>query len=114
MREGAHEHSTRGGVRLQAILSVVKLLFWVSVALTATLAILSWAIPSLTALRTFDVLDGATLGLAVVTSGALFWHEVRANRGDDEWSAMAWLYATAFGLTLFLSLYMLPALYFAP
>jgi hypothetical protein len=99
---------------LQAILSVVKVLFWVSVALVAVLAILSWALPSLTALRSFDVLDGAVLGLAVVTSGALFWREVRANRGDDDWGPMAWLYATAFGLSLFLSLYMLPALYFAP
>ena len=99
---------------MQVILSVVKVLFWVSVALAAVLAILSWAIPSLTALRAFDVLDGAVLGLAVVTSGSLFWQEVRANRGDDEWSPMAWLYVTAFGLSLFLSLYMLPALYFAP
>jgi hypothetical protein len=99
---------------LQAILSVVKVLFWVSVALVAVLALVSWALPSLTALRAFDVLDGAVLGLAVVTSGALFWYEVRANRGDDEWSAMAWLYATAFGLSLFLSFYMLPALYFSP
>ncbi len=59
-------------------------------------------------------MDGAVLGLAMVTSGSLFWQEIRANREDDEWSPMAWLYATAFGLSLFLSLYMLPALYFAP
>jgi len=54
------------------------------------------------------------LGLAMVTPGSLFWREVHASRGDDEWSPTAWLYATAFGLSLFLSLYMLPALYFAP
>jgi hypothetical protein len=50
----------------------------------------------------------------MVTSGTLFLQDIRANRGDDEWSPKAWLYATAFGLSLFLSLYMLPALYFAP
>ena len=100
MREEAHEHSTRIGAGLQAILSVVnKVLFWVSVALAAVLAVLSWVIPSLTALRAFDVLYGAVLGLAVVTSGLLLWQEVRANREDDEWSPMAWLYATAFGLS---------------
>jgi hypothetical protein len=115
MREEAHDkRSTRGGARLQAILGLVKVLFWVSVALAAVLAVLSWAIPSLTALRIFDVLYGAVLGLAVVASWSLFWYEVRANRGDDEWSPMAWLYATAFGLSAFLSFYMLPALYFAP
>ena len=116
MREEAHdEHSRRIGAGVQAILSVVnKVLFWVSVALAAVLAVLSWVIPSLTALRAFDVLYGAVLGLAMVTSGSLFWREVHASRGDDEWSPMAWLYATAFGLSLFLSFYMLPALYFSP
>jgi hypothetical protein len=115
MEEKPRGTSTRGGaLHLRAIGVVVKALFWASVALAAVLALVSWAVPELTALRAFDVLDGAVLGLAVVTSGLLFWQEVRANRGDDEWSPMAWLYATAFGLSLFLSLYMLPALYFAP
>jgi hypothetical protein len=54
------------------------------------------------------------LGLAMVSSVLLFWQELRANRQDDEWTPMGWLYATAFGLSAFLSLYMLPALYFAP
>jgi energy-converting hydrogenase Eha subunit G len=94
---------------------VVKALFWSSLAPEVVLALVSWVVPELTALRPFDLLDGAVLGLAMVTSGSLFWLEVRANRqDDDEWSAIAWLYATAFGLSLFLSLYMLPALYFAP
>ena len=115
MRQEAHRHSTRGGARLRGGLAVaVKALFWASVALAAILALVSWTVPELTALRAFDLLDGAALGIAMVTSGTLFLQEIRANRGDDEWSAMAWLYATAFGLSLFLSLYMLPALYFAP
>ena len=105
----------RGGAQMRrAIGVVVKALFWSSVALATVLALVSWIVPEITALRAFDVLDGAALGLAMVTSGSLFWQEVRANRGDDEWSPMAWSYATAFGLSLFLSLYMLPALYFAP
>jgi hypothetical protein len=115
MREKTRGTSTRGGAsHIRTLGVVVKALFWVSVALVAILTVLSWVAPALIAFRSFDVLDGAVLGLAVLTSGSLFWQEVRANRGDDEWSAMAWLYATAFGLSLFLSLYMLPALYFAP
>jgi hypothetical protein len=115
MREETRGTSTRGGAsHIRTLGVVVKALFWVSVALVAILTVLSWVAPALTALRFFDVLDGAVLGLAVLTSGLLFWREVRTNRGDDEWSPMAWLYATAFGLSLFLSLYMLPALYFAP
>ena len=99
---------------LRAIGVVVKALFWASVALAASLALVSWVVPKLTTLRALDLLDGAVLALAMVTSGSLFWKEVRANRKDDEWSPTTWLYATAFGLSLFLSLYMLPALYFAP
>jgi len=115
MREETRGTSTRGDAsHIRTLGVVVKALFWVSVALVAILTVRSWVAPALTALRSFNVLDGAVLGLAVLTSGLLFWQEVRANRGDDEWSPMAWLYATAFGLSLFLSLYMLPALYFAP
>ena len=115
MRQEAHRHATRGGARLRGALGVaVKALFWASVALAAILALISWAVPELTALRAFDLSDGAALRIAMVTSGTLFLQDIRANRGDDEWSPKAWLYATAFGLSLFLSLYMLPALYFAP
>jgi hypothetical protein len=116
MEEKPGRTSTRDGTsRLHVIGVVVKALFWASVALVFVLALVPWVVPEITTLRAFDVLDGAALGLAMITSGALFWREVRANRRDDEeWSAVAWLYATAFGLSLFLSLYMLPALYFAP
>jgi hypothetical protein len=114
MREEARGTSTRGGAWMRHALIVMKVLFWSSAALVAFLAILSWAVPALTALRFFDVSYGAVLGLAMVSSGLLFWQELRANRQDDEWTPMGWLYATAFGLSAFLSLYMLPALYFAP
>ena len=115
MREEPRGASTRDSTsHLRAIGVVVKVPFWASVALAAVLALVSWIVPEITAMRAFDALEGAVLALAMVTSGSLFWKEVRANRGDDDWSPMAWLYATAFGLSLFLSLYMLPALYFAP
>ena len=116
MEEKPRGTSTRGSAsHLRAIGVAVKALFWASVALAAILALVSWVAPELTALRAFDLLDGAVLALAMVTSGSLFWKEARAERrDDDEWSPAAWLYATAFGLSLFLSLYMLPALYFAP
>src|ERR671916_719352 len=74
-------------------------------------------------------LSGASVGLAMVCSGFLFWPEVRANRQQlraipresrdisteegDEWTPKAWLYATAFGLSFFVSWYLLPALFFS-
>jgi uncharacterized membrane protein (DUF4010 family) len=116
MEKKSRRTSTRNGVQMRRAISVaVKALFWTSVALATVLVLISWVVPELTTLRAFDLLDGAALGVAMVTSGSLFWQDVRTNRQhDDEWSPVAWLYATAFGLSLFISLYMLPALYFAP
>lgn len=55
------------------------------------------------------------MGLTMVSSAFLMWHEFRANpvEEDDEWTARAWIYATAFGLSFFLSCYFLPVLYFS-
>jgi hypothetical protein len=73
-------------------------------------------------------LSGAVVGLTMVSSGFLFWQELRTNRQElrplrrkshipveegDEWSPKAWLYATTFGLSFFVSWYLLPALFFA-
>jgi hypothetical protein len=71
-----------------------------------------------------------SVGLAMVCSGLLFWRELRANRQElravrrerrdirveeegEEWTPKAWLYATAFGLSFFVSWYLLPALFFS-
>jgi ABC-type Fe3+ transport system permease subunit len=69
------------------------------------------------------------VGLAMVSSAFLFWQERRAIRQEsraarresreisvdenEEWTPRAWLYATAFGLSFFLSWYLLPALFFS-
>lgn len=110
-------------------LVAVTVLFWVSTALMVVLTLLSWVAPGIREERSFDLLDGACVGLVMVTSGFLFWRELRTNRRasragrretrgvlveeDNDWTPMAWLYATAFGLSSFISLYLLPALFFS-
>jgi hypothetical protein len=94
---------------------------------------ISWIAPGLRDEQSFLNLSGVSvglaMGLAMVCSGFLFWHEVRANRQQlravrresrdisteegDEWTPKAWLYATAFGLSFFVSWYLLPALFFS-
>jgi hypothetical protein len=65
----------------------------------------------------------------MVSSAILFWQELRANRQEshavrresrdisveegEEWTPKAWHYATAFGLSFFVSWYLLPALFFS-
>jgi hypothetical protein len=112
---------------MRRVVGVVTVLFWASAALWAVLVALSWAAPTLLEELFFLNLSGASLGLAMVTSGFLFWQELRAARQElravrrenrairveegSEWTPKAWLYATAFGLSFFVSWYMLPALF---
>ena len=129
MREETPDPSTKTLSRMERALGVVRVLFWASAALMTVLVVLFWAAPGVSAARSFNLLGGAVLGLAMVTSAFLFWQELRANRqelrtfrresrdirveGDTEWTPKAWLYATAFGLSFFLSWYLLPALFFS-
>jgi hypothetical protein len=110
---------------MRRALGVVRALFWASAALWAILVALSWAAPALLEERFFLTLSGASLGLAMVSSGFLFWQELRAGRQElrtirrenrallteegSEWTPKTWLYATAFGLSFFVSWYLLPA-----
>jgi hypothetical protein len=114
---------------MSRMVSVVTALFWGSAALWAVLVTLSWAAPALLEERLFLNLSGASLGLAMVSSAFLFWRELRAGRQElravrrrnraihveegSEWTPKAWLYATAFGLSFFVSWYLLPALFFS-
>jgi hypothetical protein len=129
MREEAHEPSTRARSQMRRMVGVATLLFWASAALMTVLVVLFWIAPGLREERSLNLLGGIFVGLAMVSSGFLFWQELRANRQeiravrresrdisvdeDEEWTPRAWLYATAFGLSFFLSWYLLPALFFS-
>ncbi len=127
MREEAHEPSTRARSQMRRMVGVATVLFWASAALMTVLVVLFWVAPGLREERTLNLLGGLFVGLAMVSSAFLFWQERRANRQEiravrresrdisvdegEEWTPRAWLYATAFGLSFFLSWYLLPALF---
>jgi len=114
---------------MRRVVGVVTVLFWASAALMTVLVVLFWVAPGLREARSLNLLGGMFVGLAMVSSAFLFWQELRANRQeiravrresrdisvdeDEEWTSKAWLYATAFGLSFFLSWYLLPALFFS-
>jgi hypothetical protein len=128
MRERAHEPSTRARSQMRRMVGVATVLFWASAALM-TVLVLFWVAPGLRDERSLNLLGGIFVGLAMVSSAFLFWQELRAIRQesrafrresrdisvdeDEEWTPRAWLYATAFGLSFFLSWYLLPALFFS-
>ena len=127
MREEAREPTTRAHSRMQRVGAMVSVLFWAGVALVAVLVGLSWAAPGVRNVWSFNLVGGAASGLTMVSSAFLFWQERRANRQElraarresrdisaqdsDEWTPRAWFYATAFGLSFFLSWYLLPYLF---
>jgi hypothetical protein len=129
MREEAREPSTMARSRMSRVVGVATVLFWASAALMTVLVVLFWVAPGLREERSLNLLGGMFVGLAMVSSAFLFWQERRANRQeiravrresreisveeDEEWTPKAWLYATAFGLSFFLSWFLLPALYFS-
>jgi hypothetical protein len=114
---------------MRRVVGVTTVLFWASAALMTVLVVLFWVAPGLREERSLNLLDGIFVGLAMVSSAFLFWQELRAIRQemravrresreiyvdeDEEWTPRAWLYATAFGLSFFLSWYLLPALFFS-
>ncbi len=127
---GAREpSSTREHQPMRRMVGVVTVLFWASAALLAAWVVLSWVSLRVRDEKTFLYLGGVLLGLTMVSSAFLFWGELRAGRQelravrrenraipveeDGEWTPKAWLFATAFGLSFFVSWYLLPALFFS-
>ncbi len=113
---------------MKRVVGVTTVAFWTSAALWAVLVALFAVAPSfLLEERFFLTLIGASLGLAMVTSGFLFWQELRVSRqelrairrenrairveDDREWTPRAWLYGIACALSFFISWFLLPAIF---
>jgi hypothetical protein len=131
MSTGTREPSAaRDHSWIKRVVGVTTVAFWTSAALWAVLVALFAVAPSFVLEeRFFLTLIGASLELAMVTSGFLFWQELRTSRqelrairrenrtirveDDREWTPRAWLYGTACALFFFVSWYLLPAIFFS-
>ena len=112
---------------MKRVVVATTVAFWTSAALWAVLVALSAIAPSLLEERFFLTLSGASWVLATVSSGFLFWQELRASRqelrairrenrairveDDREWTPRAWLYGIACALSFFVSWFLLPAIF---
>ena len=129
MSTGTREPSAaRDHSWMKRVVGGTTVAFWTSAALWAVLVALFAVAPSfLLEERFFLTLIGASLVLAMVTSGFLFWQELRASRqelrairrenrairveDDREWTPRAWLYGIACALSFFVSWFLLPAIF---
>ena len=64
------------------------------------------------------LLEAVLVGTVTICSGLIAWYEFRANNAEEteygEWTGKAALYATIFGITLFLSFLFIPVAFFDP
>jgi hypothetical protein len=62
------------------------------------------------------VVNAILMGTVMVCSGLISWYEFRANPMEEaeygEWTGKMTFYATVFGITLFLSFFFVPLVFF--
>jgi hypothetical protein len=65
-----------------------------------------------------ETLEAVLIGTVALCSGLIAWYEFRANNAEEteygEWTGKAALYATIFGITLFLSFLYVPIAFYDP
>ena len=64
---------------MRRVVGVATVLFWASAALMTVLVVLFWVAPGLREERSLHLLGGIFVGLALVSSGFLFWQERRRH-----------------------------------
>jgi hypothetical protein len=64
-----------------------------------------------------EVVYAVLMGIVVVCSGLITWQEFRANPAEEaeygEWTGRMMFYASVFGITLFMSFYFVPMVFFS-
>ena len=65
-----------------------------------------------------ETFEAVLVGTVAVCSGLIAWYEFRTNNAEEteygEWTGKAALYATIFGITLFLSFLYVPIAFYDP
>jgi hypothetical protein len=65
-----------------------------------------------------ETFEAVLIGTVALCSGLIAWYEFRANNAEEteygEWTGKAALYATIFGITLFLSFLYVPIAFYDP
>jgi hypothetical protein len=131
---GAHEafvDAGHDGVNLPARLArrmmeqlvrILTAIFWVAAPVFVAMVVLSWVDYGLLVRLLGDggvrFVSGVLVGVVLICSGLIAWYEFRANPLEEvseygEWTGRMTFYAIVFGITLFLSFFFLPAVFFA-
>jgi nitric oxide reductase large subunit len=107
---------------MERFVLVLTVFLWVAatlfVALLFTVGLSYDFVVGLLGGERLETVDAGLLGTVAVCSGLIAWLEFRANPAEEseygEWTGKAALYATIFGIALFLSFYFVPVAFFDP
>lgn len=103
------------------ILRILRVVLMVTAPLFALLVTLSWisydSMVNLLGPAYFIRLSGILIVSVLLSSGILMWSEWRENPAEEtergEWTGSQLIYSIVFAITLFVSAYFLPALFFS-
>ena len=107
---------------MRLIIGVLTVIFWVAATVFVAMVAISGfdfgLLEKPLGNRGLRIVYGASISVMLVSSGSVAWYEFQANPLEDasefgDWTWKMTLYATIFGITLFLSFFYLPSMLFA-
>jgi hypothetical protein len=105
---------------MEQAVRILTAIFWVAASLLVAslfVAFLSYDfLVGLFSGEGLEVVYAVLMGTVMVSSGLIAWYEFRANPAEEaeygEWTARMAFYATVFGITLFMSFFFVPMVFF--
>src|SRR3712207_4445421 len=105
---------------MEQVLRILTTIFWVAAPLLVGSVLVAWLsydfVVGLLNEEGLEVVNAVLMGTVVVSSGLIAWYEFRANPAEEaeygEWTGRMAFYATVFGITLFMSFYFVPMVFF--
>ncbi len=105
---------------MEQVVRILTAIFWVAASLFVAslfVAFLSYDfLVGLFSEEGLEVVNAALMGTVVVSSGLIAWYEFRANPAEEaeygEWTGRMAFYAVVFGITLFMSFFFVPMVFF--
>ena len=106
---------------MEQFVRMLTAIFWVAAPAFLAVLVLSWLdyglLEGLLGDGDMRFVSGVLISVVLICSGLITWYEFRASPLEDvseygEWTGRATFYAIVFGITLFLSSFFIPSVFF--
>jgi hypothetical protein len=105
---------------MEQFVRILTAIFWVAAPLFVASLVVAWLsydfVVGLLSDEGLEVVNAVLIGTVAACSGLIAWYEFRANPAEEaeygEWTGKMAFYAMVFGITLFLSFFFVPVVFF--